>query len=105
MFCKDNYYGVFLALYVIRGTQYRDLATWIDTLDLLISYDAKVLLPGHIETLFNKDVKDYLTHFKEAIEYILFTILDCINHHYTLLQILESVQLPQYLKELPYLQE
>ena len=105
LFCGDNYYGVFPALYAIRGTQYRDLATWIDTLDLLISYDAKVLLPGHTEALFNEDVKDHLIHFKEAIEYILFTTLDCINHHYTLSQTLESVQLPQYLKELPYLQE
>ena len=105
LFCGDNYYGVFPALYAIRGTQYRDLATWIDTLDLLISYDAKVLLPGHTKALFNESVKDHLTHFKEAIEYILFTTLDCINQHYTLAQTLEKVKLPQNLKELPYLQE
>lgn len=105
LFCGDNYYGVFPALYAIRGTQYRDLATWIDTLDLLISYNAKVLLPGHTKALFNEAVKDHLTHFKEAIEYILFTTLDCINQHCTLAQTLEKVKLPQNLKELPYLQE
>ena len=50
----DNYYAVFPALYAIRGTQYRDLATWIDSLNLILSFDANILLPGHTHPLLNR---------------------------------------------------
>ena len=41
----DNYYGCWPNLYAIRGTQYRDIATWIDSLDMILSYEAEALLP------------------------------------------------------------
>lgn len=102
----DNYYGVFPALYAIRGTQYRDLATWIDSLDLILSFPADVLLPGHTYPLLDHaSIKEQVGHFKEAIEYILFNTLDCINKGMTLSETVDTVRLPDYLKELPYLQE
>ena len=45
--CGDNYFGCFPNLYAIRGGQYRNLATWIHSLDVLMSYPAEYLLPGH----------------------------------------------------------
>lgn len=50
----DNYYGVFPNLYAIRGTQYRDIAQWIDSLRLILSYDSEALLPGHTAALTGK---------------------------------------------------
>ncbi|MFR2693678.1 MAG: hypothetical protein ACLTBV_26255 [Enterocloster bolteae] len=45
--CGDNFYGCFPNLYAIRGGQYRDLAAWIHSIDVLMSYPAEYLLPGH----------------------------------------------------------
>lgn len=102
----DNYYAVFPALYAIRGTQYRDLATWIDSLDLILSFDANVLLPGHTHPLLNKElIQDQVGQFKEAIECILFNTLDCINKGLTLDETVQTVSLPEELKNSPYLQE
>lgn len=102
----DIYYGVFPALYAIRGTQYRDLATWIDSLNLILSFDADILLPGHTQPLLNKEIiQNQVGHFKEAIEYVLFTTLDCINKGLTLDETVEAVKLSKHLSSLPYLQE
>ena len=102
----DNYYAVFPALYAIRGTQYRDLATWIDSLNLILSFDANVLLPGHTRPLLNKElIQNQVGQFKEAIEYILFNTLDCINKGLTLDETVQTVSLPEELKNSPYLQE
>ena len=102
----DNYYAVFPALYAIRGTQYRDLATWIDSLNLILSFNANILLPGHTHPLLNKElIQDQVDQFKEAIEYILFNTLDCINKGLTLDETVQTVSLPKELKNSPYLQE
>lgn len=102
----DNYYAVFPALYAIRGTQYRDLATWIDSLNLILSFDVNVLLPGHTRPLLSKElIQNQVGQFKEAIEYILFNTLNCINKGLTLDETVQTVSLPENLKNSPYLQE
>ncbi|WP_462431128.1 alkyl/aryl-sulfatase, partial [Bilophila wadsworthia] len=35
--CGDNYYGCWPNLYAIRGSQYRDIAGWLDSLDEILS--------------------------------------------------------------------
>lgn len=102
----DNYYAVFPAVYAIRGTQYRDLATWIDSLNLILSFDVNVLLPGHTRPLLSKElIQNQVGQFKEAIECILFNTLDCINKGLTLDETVQTVSLPENLKNSPYLQE
>ncbi len=51
MCCADNYYACWPNLYAIRGTQYRDVAAWVDALDDILSYSPEVLLPGHTKPL------------------------------------------------------
>ena len=53
--CGDNYYGCFPNLYAVRGSQYRDLALWIKSLDVLMSYPAEYLLPGHTGVIYGND--------------------------------------------------
>lgn len=102
----DNYYGVFPALYAIRGTQYRDIAVWLDSLEKILSYPAIALLPGHTRPLIGKEkIQEQVGHFKEAIEYIFFKTLDCMNKKMTLDETVEHIKLPNELKDLPYLQE
>ena len=102
----DNYYGVFPALYAIRGTQYRDIATWVESLEKILSYPAKVLLPGHTKPIIGEDqIQKQVGHFKDAIEWILLRALDCMNQGMTLDETVQHVHLPEYYAKLPYLQE
>lgn len=102
----DNYYGVFPALYAIRGTQYRDLATWIESLELILSFPSKVLLPGHTDPIIGHDlIEKRVGDEKEAIEYILFHTLQCMNQGLTLQETVAKVRLPDRLSHSPYLQE
>ena len=102
----DNYYGVFPALYAIRGTQYRDIATWIESLEKILSYPSIALLPGHTKALIGHQlIQEQVGHFKEAIEYVFFTTLDCMNQKMTMDETVQQVQLPDHLRKLPYLQE
>lgn len=102
----DNYYGLFPALYAIRGTQYRDLATWIDSLNLILSYPSIALLPGHTKPIIGKEkIQEQVGNFKKAIEYILYETLDCMNKGMSLDETVQAVKLPKELAELPYLGE
>lgn len=53
--CGDNYYGCWPNLYAIRGGQYRDIATWVDSLEKILSYPAEALLPGHTKVILGYD--------------------------------------------------
>lgn len=64
----DNYYGAFPNLSAIRGGQYRDIGQWIQSLDLLIEYNAVAVLPGHLQPLEGATVvKTTLINYRDAI--------------------------------------
>lgn len=50
-FAGDNYYSCWTNLYAIRGGQYRDIAAWVKSLDIIRSYQVAYLLPGHIKPI------------------------------------------------------
>ena len=102
----DNYYGVFPNLYAIRGTQYRDIAQWVDSLRKILSYDADALLPGHTRALLGRAlIQEQVGTFADAIEAVLFDTLDCIDRGLTLSEAVESVHLRREYEEKPYLGE
>ena len=70
--CGDNYYGCFPNLYAIRGGQYRNLAAWVNSIDVILSYPAKYLLPGHTAAIIGAEkIREVLGNFRNAIDYIL----------------------------------
>lgn len=102
----DNYYGCWPNLYAIRGTQYRDIATWIDSLGVTLSYEAEVLLPGHTKPLFGRErILDQVGTFRDAIEYVLLNTLECMNQGMSMSETAERVKLPQKYLEKDYLGE
>lgn len=102
----DNYYGCFPNLYAIRGTTYRDVATWIDTLNEILSYDAIALLPGHTKPLLGKEmIQSHVGMFIDAIEHILLHTLDCMNKGMSVSETVEAVQLPMKYQRLGNLGE
>ncbi|WP_088225456.1 alkyl/aryl-sulfatase [Desulfosporosinus sp. FKB] len=104
--CGDNYYGCWPNLYPIRGSQYRDISTWVDTLDKLIAYQANYLLPGHTRPIIGASaVTDTLTNFRDAIDYVLTETLKGMNQGMTMDEVAEAVKLPEKWANLPYLGE
>ena len=96
----DNYYGCWPNLYAIRGTQYRDIAQWVDSLGLILSYNPDVLLPGHTKPLIGKElIQKQVGTFRDAIEYVLLKTLDCMNQGLTISETVEQVKLPKEFQE------
>lgn len=104
--CGDNYFGCFPNLYAIRGSQYRDIATWIESLNTMLTYPATALVPGHTRAVIGYEtIQDVLGNFRNALEYILLNTLDCMNQGMSESETVETVTLPKELAEKPYLQE
>lgn len=105
MCCGDNYYGCWPNLYAIRGTMYRDVATWIDTLNEILNYPAVALLPGHTRVLWQNEIKAIVGTFRDAIEDILFKTLDCMNQGMSLEETVKNVKLAPIYQDKEYLGE
>ncbi|MFR7590637.1 MAG: alkyl sulfatase dimerization domain-containing protein [Longibaculum sp.] len=106
MCSADNFVGCFPNLYAIRGTPYRDVATWIETLDKMQSYDSHYLLPGHGRAYTSvQDIQMVLGNYKAAIESILMQTINCMAKGMTLDQTIQTVHLDEKYQSLDYLGE
>ena len=101
--CGDNYFGCFPNLYAIRGGQYRNLATWINSIDFMLSYPAKYLLAGHTALIQGKEkIHEVLTN---AMDYVLNETLKGMNEGKNAEQLASEIHLPAEYADLPYLGE
>jgi len=106
LFCGDNFYRSFPNLYAIRGTAYRDFDTWVDSLDLLIEFNADVLAPGHTKAVTNQaDVKSVLTDYRQAIAHVIKETREGMDAGLTIDQLAHTVKLPEHLASKPHLRE
>lgn len=104
--CGDNYYESWPNLYAVRGSQYRDVSAWVDALSDMLTYEPTYLLPGHTKAVIGKEtVKETLTNFRDALEYILLETLKGMDEGKGVDQLAEEIALPEHLAKLPYLQE
>ncbi|MDS0524274.1 alkyl/aryl-sulfatase [Clostridium sp. SHJSY1] len=104
--CGDNYYGCWPNLYALRGSQYRDVNDWVETLDLILSYPTEYVLPGHTKPLIGRNtVQEVLTNFRNAIDYVLEETLKGMNKGLTADELSNTIKLPENLASLPYLGE
>lgn len=104
--CGDNYYESWPNLYAIRGSQYRDISSWIDSLSTMLEYPAEILLPGHTAVIRGKHlIQEILTNYRDAIQYVLVETLKGMNRGLTMDELEEYVKLPEAYARLPYLQE
>ena len=101
----DNYYKSFPNLYPIRGSAYRDVALWVDSLETMLSFEADVLLPGHSRPLQGADhIQKVLTDYRDGIRHVLDETLAGMNKGMTPDQLAETITLPPHLADNPYLQ-
>ncbi|TCV89266.1 alkyl/aryl-sulfatase [Testudinibacter aquarius] len=104
--CGDNYSGCWPNTSPLRGGQSRDLDTWIASLDKLIALNANALLLGHTRPVIGKaKIKEELTNFRNALDYVFTETLNCINQGMSMDETAETVRLPEKYAKLPYLGE
>ena len=65
LFPGDNFYKTFPNLYTIRGTPYRDLAGWVNSIDMMRYLEPEFLVPSHTRPLEGKEkINNLLTTLK-----------------------------------------
>ncbi len=102
----DNIYQTFPNLYTIRGTYYRDVKQWANSLDQIRALGAEHLVPSHTRPVHGQDkVAELLTDYSDAINFVHDQTLRYMNLGLTPDQIVEKVQLPEHLASNPWLQE
>jgi len=102
----DNLYKAFPNLYTIRGTLYRDVLGWVDSLDKMLAVEPAFIAPSHSRPIVGKaKAKEVLTAYRDAIQYVHDQTVRGINQGLTPDELVEIVKLPSHLKNHPYLAE
>ena len=102
----DNIYKAFPNLYSIRGTSYRDVRAWVESLDEMRALRPKHLVPSHTRAISGSDeIYETLTAYRDAIQFVHDQTVQGINRGLTPDELVEVVKLPPHLAEHPYLQE
>ncbi len=102
----DDFYKSFPNLYTIRGTMYRDVSGWINSVDKMRSYKPEYLVPTHGRPLHGaEEIEARLTNYRDAIQFVHDQTIRYMNKGLTPDEIVEKVKLPSYLANDPYLGE
>lgn len=103
--CGDDYYASWPNLAALRGSQYRDIDQWVQSLGKLRDLKADILIPGHGEVLGDAEtVFTTISNYHDAIDYVLTETLKGMNEGLTPDQMVEQIRLPEQWAKLPYLQ-
>lgn len=102
----DNIYKTFPNLYTIRGTTHRDVIGWVNSIDHMKTFDAEFLFPSHTKPIIGKkEIKEILTIYRDAIQYIHDQTIRLMNEGLYPDQIAELIKLPEHIAKSPYLYE
>ncbi|MBI9076544.1 MAG: MBL fold metallo-hydrolase [Desulfatibacillum sp.] len=102
----DNLYRSFPNLYTIRGTPYRSIKSWYQSVDMIRDIKPEFLVPSHGQPISGKDnIYAIATDYRDAIQYVHDQGIRCINMGMTPDEMVEYVKLPPHLAVSPYLQE
>ena len=106
LFPGDNFYKTFPNLYTIRGTPYRDLAGWVNSIDMMRYLEPEFLVPSHTRPLEGKEkINNLLTTYRDAIQFVHDQTVRLMNLGYGPDEIAEQLVLPKHLADSPYLKE
>ncbi len=106
VFAGDNFYKSWPNLYAIRGTPYRDVLAWINSLSLMINEKPKHLVGGHTRPILGEEQTTItLTNYRDAIRSIFDQTIAGMNRGLTPDELVEIVKLPEKYSQLDYLRE
>ncbi len=102
----DNFYKSFPNLYAIRGTAYRDVKLWVDSIDKMRALKSEILVPQHTRPISGREaIYQTLTDYRDAIQFVHDQTIRWMNKGLAPLEIVERVKLPAHLARKPYLHE
>ena len=106
LFSGDNFYKSWPNLYAIRGTGYRDVKAWADSLEQMLKERPAHLVGGHTRPISGAAiVREVLANYRDGIRSIFDQTIAGMNQGLTPDQLVEVVKLPDHLAELDYLRE
>ena len=104
LFSGDNFYKSWPNLYALRGTQYRDVFAWINSLNAMISEKPKHLVAGHTRPIVGEtETMETLTNYRDAIKYVFEHTIEGMNQGMTPGELVEYARLPEKYRKLDYL--
>ena len=102
----DNVYKAFPNLYTIRGTYYRDVVQWVQSLDVMRALHPAHLVPSHTRPVSGEDeIAGILTAYRDAIQFVHDQTIRGMNQGLTPDELVERIKLPPHLRNHPYLLE
>lgn len=106
VFAGDNFYKSWPNLYAIRGTPYRDVLAWINSLSSMINENPNHLVGGHTRPIIGQEQTiETLTNYRDAIKSVFDQTIDGMNRGLTPDELVETVKLPVKFAQLDYLKE
>ena len=106
LFAGDNFYSSFPNLYAIRGTAYRDVLSWSESVARMAQLEPHALVPGHTMPIRGQQAATTaLTDYSEAIRSVYDQTVRGINAGKGPDQLAHEVTLPEHLRDKPYLTE
>lgn len=106
LFPGDNFYKTFPNLYTIRGTPYRDLVGWVNSIDMMRYLQPEFLIPSHTRPLAGKDnINKILTTYRDGIQFVHDQTVRLMNLGLSPDDIAEILVLPKHLRDSPFLKE
>jgi len=101
----DNVYQAFPNLYTIRGTSYRDVNEWIDSIDQMRALGAEFLVPSHTRPIYGREaVAEVLTAYRDAIQFVHDQTVRGMNKGQNVATLAATLRLPPHLENHPWLQ-
>jgi len=105
LICGDNFYWTFPNLYTIRGTPFRSLKNWRQSLIAARELNPEHLVPCHTRPISGaEEIRGILTNYADAIGYVHDQAIRGINMGLTPDELAETIHLPPHLSGAPYLQ-
>jgi len=106
LFTGDNFYRSFPNLYAIRGTAYRDVLSWSESVGRMAGFRPHAVVPGHTMPILGEDdCVTALSDYSEAIRSVYDQTVAGINEGKGPDQLAHEVKLPKHLRDKPYLTE
>lgn len=91
-------------MYTIRGAKYRDGDQWMKSIDRMRKYHAKAFTNHHGRPVIGaEEVESVFVAWRDAIQYMNDQALRLMNNGYTMDELPELIQLPEFLADHEYL--
>lgn len=104
VFAGDNFYKSWPNLYAIRGTTYRDVYAWINSLTAMLEKEPHNLVGGHTRPVLGEaQVTDVLTNYRDAVKYVFDKTVEGMEKGLTPDELVSYAKLPEKYQKLDYL--